>query len=648
MGIMTDSTHTKARIQSISAERIRQALDEGKIVIAAGFQGVDPSHNITTLGRGGSDTTAVALAAVLHADSCEIYTDVDGVYTTDPRLMPGARRVKQISYDEMLELASAGAAVMHSRSIEFAKKFGVPVHVRSSFSDQPGTMIVAAPESPDQAVCGAAMAKDEARVTVLGVPDRPGAAMTIFSKIAAKNIATDMIVQNVAAHEQTDISFTVVRDDLPATLKAIEEATRAVGAQGYNYDDNLSKISVVGAGMKTQPGVAQKMFRALADKGINILMITTSEIKISVLVDRESAVEALRTVHAVFGLDKEPPPARGYRGVAPRPLANNTADVVARMQGMEDLIIEDIALDETQSRVTMVGVPDRPGLAAQVFEEIAAGGIVVNMIVQSVGREDRADLSFTVPQTDLASSLELAGNLAATLGCRSARELPQRGQALGFRDRNAEPYGHGPPPLSVPRDRRHQRRYDQYQRGAAERRHRPRPGPQGAGIAQDGIRRRHGIGSARKTVSPFAERKATLVLLLSQDVVQHLFVHEDRERRLAGHRHGNGIGGTGIDLDQLAVLPYAELGVVGVLLEFADDDVVKLPAQLLHDADDQIVSQRPGRRPPLDAAVDLRRLGQPDEDGKLPRSVDLLKVNDLIIADLADDDPGQFHGDGHG
>ncbi len=231
MGIMTDSTHTKARIQSISAERIRQALDEGKIVIAAGFQGVDPSHNITTLGRGGSDTTAVALAAVLHADSCEIYTDVDGVYTTDPRLMPGARRVKQISYDEMLELASAGAAVMHSRSIEFAKKFGVPVHVRSSFSDQPGTMIVAAPESPDQAVCGAAMAKDEARVTVLGVPDRPGAAMTIFSKIAAKNIATDMIVQNVAAHEQTDISFTVVRDDLPATLKAIEEATRAVGAK---------------------------------------------------------------------------------------------------------------------------------------------------------------------------------------------------------------------------------------------------------------------------------------------------------------------------------------------------------------------------------------------------------------------------------
>ena len=228
LGIMTDSTHTKARIQSISADRLRQALDSGNIVIAAGFQGVDSSANITTLGRGGSDTTAVALAAVLHADSCEIYTDVNGVYTTDPRLIPGARRVKRISYEEMLELASAGAAVMHSRSIEFAKKFGVPVHVRSSFSDQPGTMITAVPEALGQAVCGAAMAKDEARITVLGIPDRPGAAMTIFSKIAAKNIATDMIVQNVAAGGQAEISFTVVRDDLPATLKAVEEATRTV------------------------------------------------------------------------------------------------------------------------------------------------------------------------------------------------------------------------------------------------------------------------------------------------------------------------------------------------------------------------------------------------------------------------------------
>ena len=199
IGIITDSIHTKARIRSISTERMREALDEGNVVIAAGFQGIDESNNITTLGRGGSDTTAVALAAVLHADACEIYTDVDGVYTTDPRIVPEARQVKQISYDEMLELATAGAGVMHNRSIEFAKKFNVPVHVRSSFSDNPGTMIVRDPEAPNMPVCGAAMAKSEARVTVLGVPDRPGAALSIFSKVAAKNIALDMIVQNEAA-----------------------------------------------------------------------------------------------------------------------------------------------------------------------------------------------------------------------------------------------------------------------------------------------------------------------------------------------------------------------------------------------------------------------------------------------------------------
>lgn len=424
MGIITDSTHTKARIRSISADRIRKALDEGNIVIAAGFQGISPTADITTLGRGGSDTTAVALAAALHADACEIYTDVDGVYTTDPRVVPEARRLKQISYDEMLELASAGAGVMHNRSIEFAKKFSVPVHVRSSFSDLPGTMICEEPESVDQPVCGAAMIKDEARVTVLGVPDRPGAALTIFSRIAAKNIPIDMIVQNVAANGLTDISFTVVRDELPATLKAVEEASRALGAEGYNYDDHVAKISVVGLGMKNQPGVARRMFRALADKGINILMITTSEIKISVLVDREHALESLRTVHAAFQLDKEP--ASFSRGPAPAtaPANNGTADAVARLQNMEDLLIDDIALDESQARVTISGVPDKPGIAAQIFEEIAAGGIVVDMIVQSVGREELANLSFTVPQKDLARSLELVGKIAERLGCQRPTSCP--------------------------------------------------------------------------------------------------------------------------------------------------------------------------------------------------------------------------------
>jgi aspartate kinase len=425
LGIITDSTHTKARIRSISADRIHKALDAGNIVIAAGFQGINPDYDITTLGRGGSDTTAVALAAALHADACEIYTDVDGVYTTDPRVVPEARRLKQISYDEMLELASAGAGVMHNRSIEFAKKFTVPVHVRSSFSDLPGTMICEEPESADQAVCGAAMIKDEARVTVLGVPDRPGAALTVFSRIAAKNIPIDMIVQNVAADGLADISFTVVRDELPATLKAVEEASRALEAQGYNYDDNVSKISVVGLGMKNQPGVARRMFRALADKGINILMITTSEIKISVLVDRDHAMDSLRTVHAAFQLDKEPAGLAGGAVATAAGLTNNTADTIVRMQNMEDLLIDDITLDESQARVTIAQVPDKPGIAARVFEEIAAGGIVVDMIVQSVGREELASLSFTVPQKDLAKSLELVRGLADRLGCPPPTSCPE-------------------------------------------------------------------------------------------------------------------------------------------------------------------------------------------------------------------------------
>jgi len=425
MGIITDSTHTKARIRSISPERIRRALDAGQIVIAAGFQGINPSEDITTLGRGGSDTTAVALAAVLHADACEIYTDVDGVYTTDPRAVPEARRLARISYDEMLELASAGAGVMHNRSIEFGRKFGVPIHVRSSFSDQPGTMICGEPESFEAAVCGAAMIKDEARVTVLGVPDRPGAALTVFSKIAAKNIAIDMIVQNVAADGLADISFTVVRDELPATLKAVEEASRDLGALGYNYDDNVSKLSVVGLGMKTRPGVAQHMFRALATKGINILMITTSEIKISVLVDRDFALDALRTLHAAFELDKEPPGAAAGAAAVGSGASNDTAAAVARMQNMEDLLIDEITLDEDQARATISRVPDKPGLAAQVFEEIAAGGIIVDMIVQSVGRDDVASVSFTVPQKDLAKAIEIAGRLAKRLGCPAPTSCPR-------------------------------------------------------------------------------------------------------------------------------------------------------------------------------------------------------------------------------
>jgi len=428
IGIRTDSTHTKARIQTISTERIRRALDEGNVVIAAGFQGIDESLDITTLGRGGSDTTAVALAAVLSADACEIYTDVDGVYTTDPRIVPEARHLRQISYDEMLELATAGAGVMHNRSIEFAKKFGVPVHVRSSFSDQPGTMIVAEPEIVGQAVCGAAMIKNEARVTVLGVPDRPGAAITVFRKVTAKNVPMDMIAQNVAADSRADISFTVPRDELPHTLKAVEDAVKELGAEGCDCDDEVAKISIVGLGMATQPGVAERMFRALAEKGINILMIATSEIKISVLVAREYAAEALRTVHQEFQLDQEPPAK--VSGTLRVPLADGTRSVpdtmvVARMEKMEKLIIEEVALDESQARVTVAGLPDIPGLAAQVFSEIAEAGVVVDMIVQNVGRQGHANISFTVPQKDLERCLAVAAEQADLLGCPPPASCPR-------------------------------------------------------------------------------------------------------------------------------------------------------------------------------------------------------------------------------
>ncbi len=253
IGLVTDSFHTKARIRNISTDRLVQALDEGRIVIVAGFQGVDENYNITTLGRGGSDTTAVALAAVLGADACEIYTDVDGVYTTDPRVVPEARKIDRMGYDEMLELASLGAGVMHSRSIEFAKKYGVPIHVRSSFTDAPGTWIVGEVDARrlGSRVTGAALVKGEARVTVTGVPDRPGVVHDLFRRIAEANIVVDMIVQNIATEGVTDVSFTVAADDLAETLLVAEQAAEAIGASGVEHDAGVAKVSVVGQGMRT-------------------------------------------------------------------------------------------------------------------------------------------------------------------------------------------------------------------------------------------------------------------------------------------------------------------------------------------------------------------------------------------------------------
>ncbi|MDX1945748.1 MAG: aspartate kinase [Pirellulaceae bacterium] len=425
IGVKTDATFRKARIKSIETARLRKSLDEGNIVIAAGFQGIDDEFNITTLGRGGSDTTAVALAAVLRADACEIYTDVDGVYTTDPRVVPEARRTSRISYDEMLELASLGAGVMHSRSIEFGKKFDVPIHVRSSFTDVPGTMIVAEPERPDLPVSGAAITKDEALISVAGIPDRPGTSLEIFSRVAAKNISVDMIVQNIGESGRADISFTVPKNELAAALEAVREAVAGFGLGSITSDDSVAKVSVVGLGMARQTGVAQKMFRSLAEAGINIQMITTSEIKISVLVSRDQSQQALRIVHGAFGLDQ--PPAQPIPPWTGRTAASDAAAVVARLQGinMEELTIDDIALDPSQARVTISGVPDKPGIAAKVFEDVAAAGIFVDMIVQShPAIAGSATLSFTVPQNQLTKSVEVAKKIAQSLGCQAVTSSP--------------------------------------------------------------------------------------------------------------------------------------------------------------------------------------------------------------------------------
>ena len=433
IGIVTDSYHTKARIRNISTERMEQALAEGKIVIVAGFQGVDEHYNITTLGRGGSDTTAVALAAVLGADACEIYTDVDGVYTTDPRIVKDARKIDRISFDEMLELASLGAGVMHSRSIEFAKKFGVPIHVRHSGRPDAGSWIVAEGDARrlGARVTGAALAKDEARITLTGVPDKPGVVRTVFGKIAQANLVVDMIVQNVATDGQTEVSFTVASDDLEDTLKVAKEAAKAVGATGVTHDAEVSKVSVVGLGMRTHTGVATTMFHALASAGINIEMITTSEIKISVLVKENVAKQALQLVHQAFELDvpgNDRPLESLPEWTATLALRNSPARPIATTAdgnstgGMEDLVVSGVELDDTQARITLLDVPDRPGYAAKVFDAIAEADVFVDMIVQNVSATGRTHLSFTVPREQLETARAAAGK---AVGAENVRVEPK-------------------------------------------------------------------------------------------------------------------------------------------------------------------------------------------------------------------------------
>ena len=308
VGIITDTSHTKAKILEIKGDRVREALSAGKVAVVAGFQGVSTDREITTLGRGGSDTTAVALAAALNADACEIYTDVTGVFSADPRMVPQARKIQYLSFDEMLEMAGAGSKVLALRAVEFARNHNVPIHVRSSFTWEEGTWVIGADHERNTAmeepiISGVVHDVGEAKMTLLGVPDRPGVSALLFESLADANVNVDMIVQNTSIDGSTDISFTLPLGDIATALPILKKVGDEVGAKGVSQDENIVKLSLVGAGMKSSPGIAAKMFRVLADNNVNIEMISTSTIRISVVVERNMLETAIRALHTAFDLD---------------------------------------------------------------------------------------------------------------------------------------------------------------------------------------------------------------------------------------------------------------------------------------------------------------------------------------------------------
>ncbi|MFN5285311.1 MAG: aspartate kinase [Planctomyces sp.] len=413
IGVLTDTTHTKARIVSISTARIREHLAAGAIVIAAGFQGVDSAMNITTLGRGGSDTTATALAAVLDAELCEIYTDVEGVFTTDPRVVSDARKVERISYDEMLELASLGAGVMHSRSIEFAKKYAVNLRVRPSYSDGPGTLIAPQNGTAQPVVTGVAFVRNEALITLIGLPDQPGVMSSLFTALSSARIPVDMVVQNAAAEGLANVSFTVSEDELPAAMEVVSAAARTLSAQAVQKTTGLSKVSIVGHGMQLHTGVAARMFQILSDSHMKIHVVTTSEIKISVLIDSDRCNDAILAVHSGFGLNQPTPPLPGCgrpagNGNTPAAATDEVVDdIVSRLESMESILVSDITSDTDQCRISLSNLPDHPEVACTVFAAVAEGGILVDLIVQNTPRSGVASISFTVPAADGPRCLQL-------------------------------------------------------------------------------------------------------------------------------------------------------------------------------------------------------------------------------------------------
>jgi aspartate kinase len=314
VGIITDTVHGKAKIVEVKGDRVRAAVAAGQVCVVAGFQGVSTEREITTLGRGGTDTTAVALAATLAADACEIYTDVTGVFSADPRIVPLARKLTRVHFDEMLEMAAAGSKVLALRSVEFARNHNVPIHVRSSFTWEQGTWVnFEEPGMEDPIISGVVTDANDAKVTVLGVPDQPGVSAALFEPLAARNVVVDMIVQNTSTEGHTDISFTVPKADMTTSEHIVGQVAIEIGAKGVTHDANIAKVSIVGAGMKTSPGIAAKMFRTLADEGVNIEMISTSTIRVSVVVALSDLERAARCLHTAFGLDG----GQGYSGPLP-------------------------------------------------------------------------------------------------------------------------------------------------------------------------------------------------------------------------------------------------------------------------------------------------------------------------------------------
>jgi aspartate kinase len=423
VGIVTENIHNHARILSIRTERILKHLEQGQVVVVAGFQGVTQASGntgstlgleVTTLGRGGSDTSAVALAAALKAQCCEIYTDVPGILTTDPRLVPCASLLSEVTSDEMLELASLGANVLHPRAVEIARNYAVPLVVRSSWSDQPGTQVVSpvlqVPRSLEnmeiaRPVDSVLVDRDQGKITLLKVPDRPGVAASLFSGMAKAGVTVDLIIQSIHHDQSNDLAFTVSRSVLPDAVEAARRLATELGCNEVAFDSNISKVSITGVGMVGRAGIAAKMFTALSEAGINIQMISTSEIKVSCVVAAEDTDQAIQALVEVFGVELSLP--------------------LPTLLRERSLTVRGVALDTQQARLAVLSVPDRPGMASRIFQRLAQAGVTVDMIIQSQRGTTTNDIAFTVPKSSLKTAQLILRQAATDLNCGAIKVAPQ-------------------------------------------------------------------------------------------------------------------------------------------------------------------------------------------------------------------------------